>query len=456
MKKVLTIFCLFFGITLLAASSHNDVKEVDNEKIGISMPRSDQIRWKKDGLSLKEKLIEAGYDVYLEYAENKAEIQILQVEKMISQNCKVLIIAPVDGYALSNVLKSAKTKNIKVISYDRLILNSDAVSYYITFDKYRAGEVQAEYIIKKLKIDSRTKKNPVYMEFFTGDIRDNNVPFFFYGAMNVFSPYIKQGIIVCPSGETTIYQCATSEWRVINAQKRMEKLITENKYGPKGKKLDAVCCSNDSTAIGVTNALLAAGYSEKNFPIITGQDCDIISVRNIIKKTQSMSVFLDTKTLIEDTVKMADAIMQGNSPLINNTKTYDNGTGIIPSYLCEPSVVTKENYEKLLLEPEYYTKEDLIILDDYSSLVGNIVYVDNNWAGSCYVFKEKKKNDFIIEEIVFGSGVDIAGRKEFTCKEKKRIINLDKSRKFVLKDGLLSFYYDGKEQQIIEISAWDK
>ena len=168
--------------------------------------------------------------------------------------------------------------------------------------------------------------------------------------MDVLKPYLDKGVIVCPSGQTAKAQAATLNWSTEEAQKRMENLITSNNYGPKNNKLDAVYCSNDSTAMGVTNALLSAGYTADNFPIITGQDCDIVSVKNMLKGLQSMSVFKDTRTLAAKVVEMVDAIMKGSNPPINDTKTYDNGTGVIPSFLCEPVFGDINNYKALLID----------------------------------------------------------------------------------------------------------
>ncbi len=213
--------------------------------------------------------------------------------------------------------------------------------------------------VDKLGLKSRTAKDPAYIEFFTGSPDDNNINFFFGGAMDVLTPYLKSGVLVCRSGQTSKAQCATLNWSTEVAQKRMENLITSQKYGPGKTKLDAVYSSNDSCAQGITNALVGAGYTAKNFPIVTGQDCDKPSVKNMIAGTQAMSVFKDTRTLASQVVKMVDAIAKGTQPPINDKKTYDNGTGIIPSFLCEPVFGDKDNYKKLLIDSGYYTAADL-------------------------------------------------------------------------------------------------
>ncbi len=358
MKKFLAVLCVAAVCTsvLVAAPKKSKVK---GSKIGVSMPTKDLQRWNQDGANMKAQLQKAGYKVDLQYAANDIPTQVSQIENMITGKCKVLVIAAIDGSALKNPLDQAKKKGIKVIAYDRLIMNTDAVSYYATFDNYKVGTIQGEYLVDKLGLKDRTKNNPVYMELFTGDPGDNNINFFFGGAMDILNPYIESGVIVVPSKQTSKAQCATLNWSTEEAQKRMENLITSNGYGPKGKKLDAVYSSNDSCAMGITNALKSAGYTAENFPLITGQDCDITSVKNMIAGTQAMSIFKDTRTLAGKVVEMVDAIVKGSEPPINDTKTYDNGTGIIPSFLCEPVYGSKENYKELLIDSGYYTEAQL-------------------------------------------------------------------------------------------------
>jgi len=350
MKKLLAVLCL--GLALCGSIFAKD-------KVGVSMPTKDLQRWNQDGSNMRDQLKKAGYNVDLQYAANDIPTQVSQIENMITGGCKVLVIAAVDGSSLSNVLDQAAKKGIKVIAYDRLIMDTKAVSYYATFDNYKVGTLQGDYLVNKLNLKNRTSADPVYMEFFTGDPGDNNINFFFGGAMDVLKPYLDSGVIVCPSGQTEKAQAATLNWSTEEAQKRMENLIASNKYGPKGTKLDAVYCSNDSTANGVTNALLSAGYTAANIPVITGQDCDIVAVKNMLQGTQAMSIFKDTRTLASKVVEMVGAILKGSEPAVNDTKTYDNGTGIIPSYLCDPVFATKDNYKDLLIKSGYYTEKQL-------------------------------------------------------------------------------------------------
>ena len=275
-------------------------------KIGVSMPTQSLQRWNQDGTNMKAELEAAGYEVDLQYAgDNDIPTQVSQLENMISSGCNALVVASIDGSALTEVLKGAKDAGIPVIAYDRLIMNSDAVSYYATFDNYKVGTIQGNYIKDALDLDNA--EGPFNIELFTGAPDDNNVNFFFGGAMDVLNPYIESGKLVVLSGQTEKAQCATPNWSAEESQKRMEKP----------------------------------------------------NVKNIVAGYQDMSVFKDTRTLASQVVKMVDAVMQGSEPEINDTETYDNGTGVIPSYLCDPVVCTVDNYKELLIDSGYYTEADI-------------------------------------------------------------------------------------------------
>ena len=334
-------------------AAETKTEKKDGVLIGVAMPTKDLQRWNQDGANMKKELEAAGYKVDLQYASNDVQTQVSQIENMISNGCKMLVIASIDGSSLGEPLSQAKSMGIPVIAYDRLIMNSDAVTYYATFDNYRVGQKQGEYLVQTLGLDQT--KEPKKIELFTGDPADNNCKFFFGGAMDVLQKYIDEKQLVVKSGQTAFEQVATANWDSEKAQNRMDTIIAGN-YSD-GTDLDAVLCSNDSTALGVENAL-ASSYTGK-YPIITGQDCDIANVKNMIQGKQAMSVFKDTRTLATQVVKMVDSVMQGGKAEINDTKSYDNGTGIIPTYLCDPVVVTVDNYKEMLITSGYYTEDQL-------------------------------------------------------------------------------------------------
>ena len=335
-----------------SGETEDKTTEAGTGKIGVAMPTKDLQRWNQDGENMKAELEAAGYEVDLQYASNDINTQVSQIENMISGGCDLLVIASIDGESLGTPLATAEEQGIPVISYDRLIMNTSAVEYYATFDNYLVGQKQGEYLVEALDLENTD--GPYNIEIFTGDPGDNNVNFFFGGAMDVIQPYIDSGKLVVQSGQTTKEQCATADWSSEKAQSRMDAILSSN-YAD--KQLDAVLCSNDSTALGVENSL-EANYTGE-WPIITGQDCDMPNVKNIVAGKQAMSVFKDTRLLAEQTVKMVDAIMSGGEAEVNDTESYDNGTGVIPTYLCEPTVVTIDNYEEMLVDSGYYDAADI-------------------------------------------------------------------------------------------------
>lgn len=327
--------------------------ESNGTKVGVSMPTKDLQRWNQDGANMQKELEAAGYEVDLQYASNDVQTQVSQVENMISSNVDVLVIAAIEGSSLGEALDMAKAAGIPVIAYDRLLMNSDAVSYYATFDNYMVGTKQGEYIVEALDLENAA--GPFNMEITAGDPGDNNAGYFYNGAMDVLNPYIEAGKLVVVSGQKSFDEVATPTWATETAQSRAENILSSN-YAD-GTQIDVWLCSNDSTALGVENAL-AANYSGE-YPIITGQDCDIANVKNMLAGKQSMSIFKDTRTLASQVVKMVSQILNGETVDVNDTETYDNGTGVIPSYLCEPVFADVNNYKELLIDSGYYTEADL-------------------------------------------------------------------------------------------------
>ena len=358
MKKIIALVLALCMVLALCACGGSKKEETpaatEKALVGVSMPTKDLQRWNQDGDNMKKQLEAAGYEVDLQYAANDIPTQVSQIENMVANGCKALVIASIDGDSLGTVLAQAKEAGIPVISYDRLIMNSDAVSYYATFDNWLVGVKQGEYIEQALDLANANGKT-FNIEFITGDPGDNNINFFFDGAISVLQKYLDNGTLVCPSGQTEKATVATANWSTEAAQARFETIL--GSFYADGTQLDAVLASNDSTALGVENAL-AASYTG-NWPVITGQDCDIAIMSNLINGKQAVSIFKDTRTLAGKTVEMVDALLKGQEPPINDTETYDNGTGVIPSYLCEPVACTADNYKELLVDSGYYTEDQL-------------------------------------------------------------------------------------------------
>ena len=352
-KKLVLAMAATMAITSCAVPVLADDAAAEGGKIGISMPTQSLERWNRDGSYLEEQFKAAGYDVELTYSDNETDRQVNDIQNLISDGVNLLVIAAIDGEALNTVMDEAADAGIPVIAYDRLI-KSDAVSYYISFDNYTVGTLQGQYVIDTLDLDNAGDKT-YNIEFTAGDPADNNAGYFFNGAYDTLKPYLDAGTLNVVSGQTDFDSVATAAWDTQTALERMQNILAS--YYADGTQLDVALCSNDSTALGVENAL-EANYTGK-WPVITGQDCDKPNVKNIVNGKQSMSVFKDTRKLAEQTVKMVDAIMDGKEAETNDNESYDNGTGIIPSYLCEPTVVTIDNYEEMLLDSGYYTEADI-------------------------------------------------------------------------------------------------
>jgi putative multiple sugar transport system substrate-binding protein len=326
------------------------------------MPTKSLERWNRDGSYLKEQFESAGYEVELTYSDNDVNQQVNDIENLISDGVSILIIAAIDGESLTTVLDSAEEAGIPVIAYDRLIMNSKAVDYYVSFDNYTVGVLQGQYVIDKLglKVDDTSKTYNI--EFTAGDPADNNAGFFFNGAFDTLKPYIDAGILNIVSGQTTFEEVATASWDTTTAMNRMQNILAS--YYSNGTQLDVALCSNDSTALGVTQAI-ESDYAGSNQPIITGQDGDEANLANIVDGKQSMTVYKAVANEAVVTLALAQAILKGETPdesltsqfdceCAYDTSSYDNGTGIIPSYLLTPTVVTVDNIQKELVDTGYY------------------------------------------------------------------------------------------------------
>ncbi|MET7991081.1 multiple monosaccharide ABC transporter substrate-binding protein [Amycolatopsis sp. NPDC005232] len=352
------------ALALTLAACGSSVKTADQQPaagssagalIGVTMPTKSSERWIHDGDNIKAALEKLGYKVDLQYAENDIPTQVNQIENQITKGAKLLVIASIDGTAITTQLQEAADHKIPVIAYDRLLLNSPNVDYYATFDNYKVGVEQADSLVKGLG----TGPGPFNIELFGGSPDDNNATFFFNGAMSVLKPLMDSGKLVVKSGQTTFAPTAILRWDPATAQRRMEDLLTKT-YGG-GAKVDGVLSPYDGLSIGILSALKSNGYGTAGqpYPVVTGQDAEVASVKSIIAGEQYSTVFKDTRKLADVTVKMADSVLKGGKAEVNNTTDYNNGKKVVPSYLLQPVVVDKTNYQKELLDSGYYTAGQL-------------------------------------------------------------------------------------------------
>lgn len=357
MKKQL-LLVLFIGISIvLAACSENSSGDGKDTLIGVAMPTKSSQRWVYDGNNMVEQLEELGYKTDLQYAEDDVDKQIEQLENMIVKGAKVLVVASIDGTALTNVLQKAADEDIKVIAYDRLIMESENVDYYATFDNFQVGVLQATYIEETLNL--KEEAGPFHIELFGGSPDDNNAYFFWDGALSVLQPYLDEGKLIIKSGQTEFQQAATMRWDGNTAKSRMENILSSS-YSD-GTKVDAVLSPYDGISRGVIQALKGVGYGSGDLPlpVVTGQDAESASVKSIIAEEQTQTVFKDTRELAKVAVNMVEAVVKDEEAEVNDTETYDNKVKVVPTFLVEPVSVDINNYQEQLLDSGYYTEEDL-------------------------------------------------------------------------------------------------
>ena len=325
--------------------------------VGIAMPTKSSARWISDGESMVEQFEAAGYDTILQYAEDDIPNQLAQIENMITNGVDVLVIAAIDGTTLSNALENASFAGIEVIAYDRLIRDSEHVSYYATFDNFQVGVQQAETLVAGLE-ERFPDAGTWNVELFGGSPDDNNAYFFYDGAMSVLQPMIDDGSVNVVSGQMGMDTVGTLRWDGAVAQARMDNLLSAHYTD---ETVHGVLSPYDGLSIGILSSLKGVGYGSGDtpMPIVTGQDAEVPSVKSILAGEQYSTIFKDTRELARVTVGMVQAVLEGTEPEINDTETYDNGMLVVPSFLLEPLKVTEENWEERLIDTGYYTMDQI-------------------------------------------------------------------------------------------------
>ncbi len=347
-------FLAVLGVAFLAWSAPAAAQ--DKGLVGIAMPTKSSSRWISDGESMVKVLQAKGYKTDLQYAEDDIPNQLAQVENMITKGCKVLVIAAIDGTTLSGALQKAADKGIKVIAYDRLIRGSANVDYYATFDNFQVGVLQAGSIVDKLGL--KQGKGPFNIELFGGSPDDNNALFFYDGALSVLKPYLDSGKLLVRSKQMGMDKVGTLRWDGAVAQARMDNLLSAF-YG--NARVDAVLSPYDGLSIGIISSLKGVGYGtpKQPMPVVSGQDAEIPSVKAMLRGEQASTVFKDTRELAKVAAGMIDAILAGKKPEINDTKTYNNGIKVVPSFLLKPVSVDLSNWKDVLVGSGYYKESQI-------------------------------------------------------------------------------------------------
>ena len=375
MKKILvTLFTFALVLFVLAACDNGDtgdngdngdngVANGDNGAIenggdglvGVSMPSLALERWERDGNDIAANLEAAGFDVDLQFAQDDVTTQINQIENMITAGVDILVIAPIDGETLTGVLDLAHEQGIYVIAYDRLIMDSEHVSYYVTFDNYYVGVTQGNFLVDELGLGQGN--GPFNIELFAGSPDDNNAVFFFEGAMSILQEHIDSGELNVVSGQTDFMQIGILGWGTADAQDRMDALLSAHYTDT---ELHAVLSPNDSLALGIVTSLQNLGFGDtRPMPIVTGQDGDLANVQSILAGGQAMTVFKDTRVLAEAATRMVQEVLSGETVTVNDTETYDNNVRVVPTFLAEVFVVTADNVQELLVDSGFHSAEDL-------------------------------------------------------------------------------------------------
>jgi len=339
--------------------------EGDGGLVGVAMPTKSSERWIQDGDAVKKQLEDAGYKVDLQYAEDDIPTQVSQLENMITKGAKALIVASIDGTTLTSVLQEAADADIPVIAYDRLIRDTENVDYYASFDNYKVGVQQATSVLNGLGLVDLEGKpvdgapaGPFNIEMFAGSPDDNNATFFWDGAQDTFKPFIDAGTLKVGSGQTDFQQAATLRWDGETAQKRMENILTSTYSG--GDKVQAILSPYDGISRGIISALTDAGYSVGDeWPVISGQDAELDSVKAIDSGEQYATIFKDTRNLAKEAVNMAKAVLEGDKPETNNDTDYNNGVKEVPSYLLDSQIVVKDNIQDVLVDSGYWTEDEI-------------------------------------------------------------------------------------------------
>ncbi|MBD7996467.1 sugar-binding protein [Arthrobacter sp. Sa2CUA1] len=362
---LLAAFGLAAGLAACAPAGTTGDGEGDSNavecNVGISMPTRSLERWINDGEGLKEKLEAQDCTVDLQYADDKTDQQISQIQNQVAGGAKILVVAAIDGETLGPVLEDAKSQDVTVIAYDRLINGTDAVDYYATFDNYQVGQLQGEFIEEQL--DLANAEGPFNLEPFAGSPDDNNAAFFFAGAWDVLLPYVESGKLVVPSGKSPASNADWTSigilgWGSADAQAEMDNRLQSFYTG--GDKVDVVLSPNDSLALGIEQSLSSAGYAPgTDWPLITGQDGDVANIKAILADQQSMTVWKDTRELGSQVDKMIQQIVAGEEVDVNDTESYDNKVKVVPTYILEPQVVVKDQVEPVLVESGFVEASDI-------------------------------------------------------------------------------------------------
>lgn len=306
--------------------------------IGVSLPWLGTQNWKEAQDMFKSQLEAAGFKTTIQAADNKVPEQQQQIESMIEQGVKVIVVGPIDGTQLGSVLDKAKAAGVSVIGYDRLIENTASVDGVVQFGSVRTGELQGQSLLDGLK--AKKGSGPYNIELFGGGPADPNAPNFFTGAMSVLQPKIDDGTLVVVSGQKEFSQVATPDWDNSKAQARMDSLLS-GFYS--NKKIDGVLSPNDGIARAILTSAQQAG---QDVPVVTGLDAENESVSLVWAGKQWSTTYKPTDKLVAKTVDIVKSLQAGKG-MPKTSNSTNNGKIDVPIYQLDPVVVTKDNAKEV-------------------------------------------------------------------------------------------------------------
>lgn len=328
----------------------------DGKTIALAMPTQSAQRWIDDAQNMQKALEAKGYKVVTQFADDDPLKQVSQIEGFIEDKVDCIVITAVNSAELTTVEASADEAGIPIIAYDRLLMDTEAVSFYATFDNKGIGTIIGRTIVEKAGLDSLADGEYKTIEFFMGSPDDNNSLFIYNGLMEVLQPYLDDGTLVCKTGRTSFEDTCILRWSQETAKQWCENYLA-GYYTD--EDLDICAAAFDGFAYGCKAALTEAGYTVSNWPLISGQDCETMACKNILDGTQTFSISKDTRILAEKCVLMVDAVVNGTEPEINDVEQYNNNVMFVPTYMCTPAMVDKDNLQEIIIDSGYYTKEQI-------------------------------------------------------------------------------------------------
>jgi len=418
LHKLGLLAALIISLVVLAACSSPaeetaDAPSGETLAVGIVLPTKDEPRWVQDEARFKEALGEAGYDVEILFSQGDSAKERANVEDLITKGVKVLIITPQDGTAAAAAADVAKEAGVKVISYDRLIRDSDAVDYYVTFDSVAVGAQQAQYLVD----NAEGTGNPLFL--YAGAASDNNAFIFFQGAWNVLQPKIADGTFVIKNSseaealsgkadltreeQSQIIGQITTNWDFNTAKSLAEANLTVATAEDKGDVF--ILAPNDGTARAIADVFAADG--DVSSYLVTGQDAEKASVQYVIDGKQSMTVFKDVRTLVSDAINAAIALLEDRTP--NASGSYNNGAVDVPAIQSAVVTVDAANVQEVLITSGYYAAEDftgVVGADEVAGKVGIVLPTKDEprWVQDEARFRDALQAAGYEVEILFSQG----------------------------------------------------